>query len=68
MDTPGSAFLSLSRGEGHPLRSMRLVIAVSISSRALRTFIEAMNGKLVIAARFADGVEIPIRSAGEDAA
>ena len=35
----------------------------------LRKFIEAMNGELVIAARFADGVEIPIRLAGqEDAA
>ncbi len=27
----------------------------------LRKFIEAMNGELVIAARFADGVEVPIR-------
>ena len=27
----------------------------------LRRFIEAMNGGLVIAARFADGVEVPIR-------
>ena len=26
----------------------------------LRKFIEAMNGELVIAARFADGVEVPI--------
>ena len=35
----------------------------------LRKFIEAMNGELIIAARFADGVEIPIRlSAEEDAA
>ncbi len=35
----------------------------------LRKFIEAMNGELVIAARFADGVEIPIRLAeGDDAA
>src|SRR5262249_46040831 len=35
----------------------------------LRKFIEAMNGELVIAARFADGVEVPIRlSAEEDAA
>jgi DNA-binding transcriptional regulator YiaG len=35
----------------------------------LRKFIEAMNGELVIAARFADGVEIPIRlSEEEDAA
>ena len=29
----------------------------------LRKFIEAMNGELIIAARFADGVEIPIRLA-----
>lgn len=29
----------------------------------LRKFIEAMNGELVVAARFADGVEIPIRLA-----
>ena len=34
----------------------------------LRKFIEAMNGELVIAARFADGVEIPIRLSEEDAA
>jgi len=35
----------------------------------LRKFIEAMNGELVIAARFADGVEVPIRlSEEEDAA
>ena len=35
----------------------------------LRKFIEAMNGELVLAARFADGVEVPIRLAeGEDAA
>ena len=35
----------------------------------LRKFIDAMNGELVIAARFADGVEIPIRlSEEEDAA
>jgi DNA-binding transcriptional regulator YiaG len=35
----------------------------------LRKFIEAMNGELVLAARFADGVEIPIQLAeGEDAA
>jgi DNA-binding transcriptional regulator YiaG len=35
----------------------------------LRKFIEAMNGELIIAARFADGVEIPIRLAEqEDAA
>jgi len=27
----------------------------------LRKFIEAMNGELVLAARFADGTEIPIR-------
>ena len=27
----------------------------------LRKFIEAMNGELVLAARFADGVEVPIR-------
>lgn len=26
----------------------------------LRKFIEAMNGELVIAARFSDGVEVPI--------
>jgi DNA-binding transcriptional regulator YiaG len=31
----------------------------------LRKFIEAMNGELVIAARFADGVEVPIRLAEE---
>ena len=31
----------------------------------LRKFIEAMNGELVIAARFADGVEIPIRLSQE---
>ena len=35
----------------------------------LRKFIEAMNGELVIAARSADGVEVPIRlSEEEDAA
>ena len=34
----------------------------------LRKFIEAMNGELVIAARFADGVEVPIRLTEEDAA
>jgi DNA-binding XRE family transcriptional regulator len=35
----------------------------------LRKFIEAMNGELVLAARFPDGVEIPIQLAGaEDAA
>jgi DNA-binding transcriptional regulator YiaG len=27
----------------------------------LRKFIEAMNGELVLAARFADGVEVPIK-------
>jgi len=32
----------------------------------LRKFIEAMNGELVLAARFADGVEVPIRLAGEE--
>ena len=32
----------------------------------LRTFIEAMNGELVIAARFGDGVEVPIRLSEED--
>ena len=35
----------------------------------LRKFIEAMNGELVLAARFDDGVEVPIRLAeAEDAA
>jgi DNA-binding transcriptional regulator YiaG len=35
----------------------------------LRKFIEAMNGELIIAARFADGMEVPIRlSEQEDAA
>ena len=35
----------------------------------LRKFIEAMNGELVLAARFPDGVEIPIQLAeAEDAA
>ena len=35
----------------------------------LRKFIEAMNGELVLAARFPDGVEIPIQLAEtEDAA
>ena len=35
----------------------------------LRKFIEAMNGELVLAARFADGVEVPIKLAEtEDAA
>jgi hypothetical protein len=35
----------------------------------LRKFIEAMNGELVLAARFSDGVEVPIRLADtEDAA
>ena len=34
----------------------------------LRKFIEAMNGELVLAARFSDGVEVPIRLAdAEDA-
>jgi DNA-binding transcriptional regulator YiaG len=32
----------------------------------LRKFIEAMNGELVIAARFADGVEVPILLAEEE--
>ena len=32
----------------------------------LRKFIEAMNGELVIAARFADGVEVPIRLTEEE--
>jgi hypothetical protein len=32
----------------------------------LRKFIEAMNGELVIAARFADGVEVPIRLVDEE--
>ena len=35
----------------------------------LRKFIEAMNGELVLAARFSDGIEVPIRLAdAEDAA
>ena len=35
----------------------------------LRKFIEAMNGELVLAARFSDGVDVPIRLAdAEDAA
>jgi hypothetical protein len=35
----------------------------------LRKFIEPMNGELVLAARFSDGVEIPIQLAeAEDAA
>lgn len=35
----------------------------------LRKVIEATNGELVIAARFSDGVEVPIRLAeSEDAA
>lgn len=35
----------------------------------LRKFIEAMNGELVLAARFADGVEVPLSlSEREDAA
>lgn len=35
----------------------------------LRKFIAAMNGELVLAARFADGVEVPIKLTGtEDAA
>lgn len=35
----------------------------------LRKFIEAMNGELVIAARFPDGVEVPIRlTEAEDSA
>lgn len=34
----------------------------------LRKFIEAMDGELVLAARFADGVEVPIRLADEVAA
>jgi hypothetical protein len=35
----------------------------------LRKFVEAMNGELVLAARFPDGVEVPIRIAeAEDAA
>jgi hypothetical protein len=37
--------------------------------RTLRKFIEAMNGELVLAARFSDSVEIPIQLAeAEDAA
>ncbi|MCX6606503.1 MAG: helix-turn-helix transcriptional regulator [Acidobacteria bacterium] len=34
----------------------------------LKKFIEAMNGELVLAARFADGVEVPIRLGEDDAA
>jgi DNA-binding transcriptional regulator YiaG len=34
----------------------------------LRKFIEAMNGELVLAARFPDGIEVPIRLTEEDAA
>ena len=34
----------------------------------LKKFIEAMNGELVLAARFADGVEVPIKLAETDAA
>ena len=34
----------------------------------LKKFIEAMNGELVLAARFADGVEVPIKLAEPDAA
>ena len=34
----------------------------------LKKFIEAMNGELVLAARFADGVEVPIKLGEEDAA
>jgi transcriptional regulator with XRE-family HTH domain len=32
----------------------------------LRKFIEAMNGELVLAARFADGVEVPITLGDSD--
>ena len=32
----------------------------------LRKFIEAMNGELVLAARFADGVEVPIKLGGTE--
>lgn len=32
----------------------------------LRKFIEAMNGELVLAARFADGVEVPIKLTESD--
>ena len=34
----------------------------------LKKFIEAMNGELVLAARFADGVEVPIKLTDIDAA
>lgn len=34
----------------------------------LRKFIEAINGELVLAARFADGIEAPIRLAEENTA
>lgn len=34
----------------------------------LRKFIEAMNGELVLAARFSDGVEVPIRLADAEGA
>lgn len=34
----------------------------------LRKFLEAMNGELVLAARFPDGVEIPIQLAEEESA
>jgi hypothetical protein len=34
----------------------------------LHKCIEAMNGPLVVAARFADGVEVPIRLAEEEGA
>lgn len=33
----------------------------------LKKFIEAMNGELVLAARFADGVEVPIKLTEPDA-
>lgn len=32
----------------------------------LRRFVEAMNGELILAARFADGIEVPIRLADGD--
>ena len=34
----------------------------------LRKFIEAMNGELVLAARFPDGVEVPIKLAEQEEA
>jgi hypothetical protein len=42
-------------------RGVKIERRTELYAGLLRKFIEAMNGELVIAARFVDGVEVPIR-------